>query len=234
MSVTAEMLQACHQLHLRLEELESALERGPKQIKTKQTTVKNLEAELQAAKDRRKKAQMELDKKQQNLQSAETKIANLQGKLNTAATNKEYQLLQEQIAADEMAKSVIEDEILEALDKQETLKAAIGEAEENLKLGEQDLEKVRQKVSAETAGLQQQAGLVRAELETAENKLPADYRPEYVRMVKHRGADAMAAAEENVCTGCYQSLTPNMQSELSMNRVVVCKGCGRLLYMPTA
>ncbi len=230
MSVTAKMLGELHELHMRLGELTRALERGPKQIKTKETTVKHLEAELEAARQRKKQAQMELDKKQQNLQSSEAKIASLQTKLNTCSTNKEYQLLQEQIAADEMAKSVIEDEILEAFDKQETLKAAIGASEEHLKKGRLDLEKVKQKVSAETSGLEQQAAAVRGELEAAERALPVEFRNEFQRMVRHRGEDAMARSEENVCTGCYQSLTPNMQAELSMGKVAVCKGCGRLLY----
>ncbi len=45
------------------------------------------------------------------------RIVDLEGKLNTAASNREFSLLKEQIAADEQANSVLSDEILEALEQ---------------------------------------------------------------------------------------------------------------------
>ena len=57
------------------------------------------------------------DQKQLQLKAGEEKIKDLKRKLNAAASNREYQILKEQIAADDMAKSVLEDEIIEALEK---------------------------------------------------------------------------------------------------------------------
>ena len=51
-------------------------------------------------------------------------------------------------------------------------------------------------------------------------------------MVKQKGADGMTPIEGHSCGGCYQQLTGNMVSDLMMGRVIPCRSCGRLLYMP--
>ena len=56
-------------------------------------------------------------RKQLQLKSREAQIDQLQTKLNTAASNREFNLLKEQIAADKQANSVLSDEILEAMDE---------------------------------------------------------------------------------------------------------------------
>ena len=42
----------------------------------------------------------------------------------------------------------------------------------------------------------------------------------------------MAEVEGGSCGGCYQQLTSNMVNEINMGRVVLCKSCGRVLYLP--
>ena len=53
------------------------------------------------------------DRKQLDLKASELRIADWKVKLNTCSSNKEYQTMNEQIAAAEMAGSVLADEILE-------------------------------------------------------------------------------------------------------------------------
>ena len=57
------------------------------------------------------------DGKSLQLKSNEAKNLDLTAKLNAASSNKEYEIISSQIEADKMANSVLEDEILEALDK---------------------------------------------------------------------------------------------------------------------
>ena len=56
-------------------------------------------------------------------EAAKTRSTSLKAKLNAAASNREYQALKDQIAADQMAGSVLADEILEALEKIDELAA---------------------------------------------------------------------------------------------------------------
>jgi predicted nucleic acid-binding Zn-ribbon protein len=91
---------------------------------------------------------------------------------------------------------------------------------------------VKAKVEAEAQGLQGEVARVRTELETVERDLADDVRERYQRLVRSKGADGLAAIEGQTCGGCFQQITGNMLSELMLGRTVVCRNCGRLLYMP--
>jgi hypothetical protein len=69
------------------------------------------------------------------------------------------------------------------------------------------------------------------ELRNAERQLPDNIRRAYERSVESKGLDAMSAVEDDSCSGCYQTLTPNQCNELELGKVVFCEGCGRLLYL---
>ena len=117
MSITAAALRELHRIHQQLGDLRDRLERGPKQVRLREADVTQLEARLAEAKEKAKQMQMAADRKQLELKSGEQKVVDLRVKLNAASSNKEYQALLEQIAAAEMAGSVLSDEILEGLEK---------------------------------------------------------------------------------------------------------------------
>ena len=70
------------------------------------------------------------------------------------------------------------------------------------------------------------------ELVQAEKALPADLKADYERVVRSKGADSLAVADDGVCTGCGQQITLNMQNELKLSKLIFCRSCGRLLYLP--
>ena len=130
----------------------------------------------------------------------------------------------------EQAKSVLEDEILEALDKIERAHVVVGQAEANVAKGQAELTKAKAAVAASEASLLADVQRLEGELAVAEQKFPAEFRDVYQRLTKARGEDAMARVVDDCCGGCYQQLTPNLLNQVQMSRTVVCAGCGRLLY----
>jgi uncharacterized protein len=232
MSLTAAALRELHRLHQQLADLRDRLERGPKQVRVRQANVAQAEAKLAAAHAEVKAARILADQKQLQLKTGEAKIADLKAKLNAAQTNREYQALKEQIAAAEMANSVLADEILEGLEKVDQLKLGIHEAEQSLIKTKEELAKSQQAVKAQEETLLSERRRVEANLQEAEQALPADFRDAYNRVVKAKGEDAMAQVDGESCGGCHQQLTTNMTNDLLMSRVVFCKICGRLLYLP--
>jgi uncharacterized protein len=232
MSITAAALRELHRIHQQLAELRDRLERGPKQVRIREGSVAQLEAKLAEARDRAKQTQMSVDRKNLDLKSGEQKVVDLKVKLNAANSNREYQALLEQIAAAEMAGSVLQDEILESMDKTDQLGAAVKEAEKNLASGKQELEKARQVVESTAANIRGDVARLEAELADAEKALPPELKSDYERVVRSKGADSLSAADDGVCTGCGQQITLNMQNELKLSKLVFCKSCGRLLYLP--
>jgi predicted nucleic acid-binding Zn-ribbon protein len=232
MSVTAAALRELHRIHQRLADLRDRLERGPKQVRAREANVAQLEARLAESRDRAKQAQIALDRKQLDLKAGEQKVTDLRVKLNACSSNREYQALLEQIAAAEMAGSVLSDEILEGLEKIDQLAAAVKEAEKNLSAGKQELEKARQAVESSAATIRADLAESEGQLAEAEKALPPDIKSDYQRIVRGKGADSLAAVDDGVCNGCGQQITLNMQNELKLSKLVFCKACGRLLYLP--
>ncbi len=224
-------LRTLHRIHRQLAYLRDRLERGPKQIRAADTNVKKSEAELNQAKDAYKHAKLAADEKQLQLKSREAKLVDLQAKLNMAQSNKEYQLLKDQMAADKQANSVLADEILEALERLDQLQAATKAAEANLTKTKDDMAKVRQRVDSQQQGLETELARVSTELKAAEDQLSGDYKDNYLRLARSLGEDALAAVDDDSCGGCSQTLTAQTLNLLKLDRPVFCKSCGRMLYL---
>jgi uncharacterized protein len=231
-AVAAGTLRTLHRMHQQLADLTERLAAGPRAIAARTKLVQAAEAKKAAAQDDVKKARLAADQKQLQLKSAEAKILDLDGKLNACKTNREYQTLRDQIAADRMATKVLEDEIIEALERIDRLKPTVPAAEVEIEAAKKLLTEAEAKVRAEAGDLEAEVARIRGQLQIAEKELAIDMREKYDRIVKQKGADAMAAIDGQSCGGCFQQLTGNMVSDLMLGRVITCRSCGRLLYMP--
>lgn len=228
----AETLRQLHRLHIQLSDLRDRLARGPRQVAVHEQNVARCEAEVSRIRDEAKAARVQVDQRQLQLKSGESKIADLKAKLNAANSNREYQALKDQIAADEMAGSVLADEILEGLERLDEYEKQIAEAKGQTAKAAEELKRNKDEVLSKQESLLADAQRVENELKAAESQLPDDFREAYSRAVKGRGADAMASVEGEHCQGCNQKVTPNRMNELLLNRIVACTSCGRLLYLP--
>jgi predicted nucleic acid-binding Zn-ribbon protein len=230
MAIHSGALRELHRIHTQLSDLREQIERGPKQVRARQANVVAAEQKLAAAQHELKLARVAADQKNLQLKSSEVKIEDYKNKLNASQSNREYQALKDQIAASEMAGSVLQDEILEILEKIDSHKRDQTDAETNLAKTKEDLAKFAAQVKEAEAGLQSEFTRVESMLKEAESGLPPDLMVAYERIVKSKGADALAEVENDSCNGCYQQCTPNMQSDLRLGKPVFCKSCGRLLY----
>lgn len=226
-----ESFQTLHRIHRQQADLKDRLARGPKQIRVIEGTVKNCESEVTQAKEAYKLARLASDDKQLQLKSREARLLDLQVKLNTANSNKEYQLLKDQMAADEQANSVLADEILEALERLDVLQANIKSAEANLAKAKDEIAKVRKRIDDQQQGLEAELARVSAELQTEEDKLDGDFKPSYLRLAKALGEDCLAPVEGEYCGSCSQLLPPQTLNLVGLDRPTFCKSCGRLLYL---
>ena len=225
-------LRTLHRMHRQLEDLGGRLAAGPRRLAALAAAVREAEAARDAARETIRQARLAADQKQLQLKTAEGRIADLEGKLNACKTNREYQTLREQIAADKMASKVLEDEILEALERIDGLKPAVPEAERMIEQARRRLAEDETVIRGEAAQLEEEAARVRGDLAAQEQELAADLREKYERVVRHKGADGMAAVDGQSCGGCHQQITTQMLSDLLAGKIVTCRGCGRLLYTP--
>jgi predicted nucleic acid-binding Zn-ribbon protein len=231
-AVATVTLRTLHRMHRQLADLAEQLAAGPRAVAARTRQVDAAEARKAAAADDVKKARLVADQKQLQLKSAEAKIADLEAKLNACKTNREYQTLRDQIAADRMATKVLEDEIIEALERIDAVKPAVPAAETEITAAKKLLADAEAKVKAESGRLEAEVTRIRADLQAAEKDLVDDVRERYDRVVKQKGADGMSPVDGQTCGGCYQQLTGNMLSDVMLGRIITCRSCGRMLYLP--
>lgn len=231
-NIGTSVLRTLHRVHRQLTDLTERLNRGPKQIRAAEANVQHNEDLLAKAKAEAKSLRLAADQKQLQLKTNESKVAELRVKLNGASSNREYQALLEQIAADEMAKSVLEDEILEAFEKVDRFQKNIADAEANLEAAKKKAEQTRGAVAEAEPVIKADMERVEAELRENEAVLPDDVRDSYARIVRQKGEDALALVENQFCGGCNQQIQLNMLNQVMLGQAVFCKTCGRLLYLP--
>ena len=138
------------------------------------------------------------DQKQLQLKAGEQKIKDHRLKLNAAASNREYQILKEQIAADEMTNSVLEDEIIEALVKIDEFQAKVVAAEAALAAAREKARQVHEDVDRQQPLLQGDLRRLERELKECETSLPPTVREVYKRVVRQKGEDALACVDVDV------------------------------------
>ncbi|MGN6135067.1 MAG: zinc ribbon domain-containing protein [Aureliella sp.] len=230
MSISASVLQTLHRIHRQKADLTGQLERGPKQIQAAKAKIEMAKKALDEIREKQKNLRMEADRRQLQLREREARISTLEGRMNAAKENREYQTLKEQIAADRQANNVLSDEILELLEQVDVVHAQIDPANERIKLAEAEAAEIEKRVRDRMQVVDTDLKRVTAELAQVETQLHGDFKRDYDRLVSLKGEDSIAETEGNCCGGCYQMLTPTLLDRLSSQQSVVCPTCGRLLY----
>lgn len=225
-------LAELHRLHLTAREVQEQIERGPRQLKARQQITAQKQADLEAQRQKHKTLRMNADQKSLQLKSNESKIGELKIKLNQAASNREFDIIRSQMEADTVANSVLEDEILDVLEKVDGAHLAIKKLEEEVGQAKADETRAAAEISAAQPGLQSRLSELQTAIANAESRLPEEIVTPYRRLVQAYGAAALAEVDGTTCTSCYVSLPPQMVMRVRSGEAVFCKTCGRLLYMP--
>jgi predicted nucleic acid-binding Zn-ribbon protein len=131
-----------------------------------------------------------------------------------------------------MANSVLEDEILEVLEKVDQLQQKVAKAEAEANQTAADIRKFAEEIESTAPQLRSQASEIDSSLREAEKILPESTMVMYRRLVQAHGAGALATVEGRSCTACNEILSPNSIVEINMGKFIFCRSCGRLLYRP--
>lgn len=229
-----DLMESLHRTLQCLGDLSARLRRGPLTIKAQEKNLGSLTEKRDKAKAEHQKRVLEAKEKERQMNAAETAIAKRKTQLSEAKTNKEYQALQSQIAADETANSVLADETLEAIEKAEKCLPAVTAAEEELKKGESLLEATRQTVALEEPAIRADIARFSEELHALEKELPSEFREIYGRLVHHfEGPERLAViVKQKFCGGCNQQVPINSLAQILQKKPITCSCCGRLLFVP--
>lgn len=222
---------ALYVLYGKLREVQNQLQSAPRQIKARQQFSAAKQVEIDAIREKMKKLKLSADQSNLQVKTNETKVLGLKVKLNQSASNREFDALRSQIEADEMANSVLEDEILAAYEKLDRLKEELAEMESELVTLKAAEAKLAQQLESAAPALRAQVAEYQATIAKAEEIIPGDMRLAYDRMAQAQGPDAFAEVEGNQCQACFVSLPPQTLLELKAGKVLFCKSCGKVMFL---
>jgi hypothetical protein len=223
-----------HALHQRAKALRDRMVSGPKTLATRQAVLTGRQTAIEEARKALQDDRVQVKKREHSLQSHQVKIDDLKLKLNTVKKNEEYKAIQNQLAHDMKAAEKLETEIIEAMIKVDERVAAVAALEADVRKSTDEVASLDAQIQAQAADQESQLRELEQAIADAESIIPIDQREQYRRNVKQRGADAFASVDidNNACSGCFVSVTPQTINELinclSLN---FCKTCGRILYL---
>jgi predicted nucleic acid-binding Zn-ribbon protein len=231
MSDAIATLRELHRLRRHIAGLQEEIKRVPLRIKAQQAKLARQEEELKTAHDALNHVKVNVRQTEGTLKQTHQQIKKWEDQLRLISSKKEYDALQHEIADARKKCGELEDAILEGMTQTEEKTIRIPELEKTLKTGKEELAQFETTSKERVATLAEELQRTQAQLKEVEATLPADLRPQYERLVASRGEDALALARNNTCSACHSGLTEQQRNDLLSGRLVLCKACGRIVYL---
>ena len=224
---------------INLQRLDDVIEDARRKIAAHPQRLADADARLADAKARVDAAKQRLKDNQDARRELEKEAAVFQGRLNkykdqlaAVKTNREYQAMQQEMAAATTELGGVEEKVLERMLEADTINGDIKAAEA--------AQAVQQKeINAEKAAMEQEIAVVRKALAEASEKRAAllpqiDARviAKFDQVAKFRKGVAMVTAtRDGLCSACHVRLRPHVFQQIRQNDTIIqCESCQRILY----
>ena len=226
------LLRELHRIHRQARDLREGLARLPLQFKAQRAKAEKHENALKQAQEALKRVKVAVKEKESAIKSKTEQIEKWERQRKEVTTKKEFDALQAEINHAKEACSGMEDEILQFMAEIEERTAAMPELEQSAKTSRDEVARFDSTTKDKQSSINGQLAQVQTLLEQTEAALPEEHRPAYNRLIEARGSDALAPCGGRTCLACATEITAQRRNELTMDRLVNCNSCGRLLYLP--
>ena len=230
MTAVLNVLRDLHRIHQQLADIRGRLDRCPKLLNTAQAKVDAANNAVVAKKADIQQLQLVAKEQELVLEERAAKIRDRQARLKECGSNKEYQMLKEEIQNEEEANSELSDKILlayEAIDQQQEQAGSLGN---DLVAAQVDYETTAAQVAERETSLKIDLERIETDLQSAESQLPSDFVGEYRRITQAKGEDALGGVSDNCCGNCYKQITAQMINDVLTAKLTICGSCGAILY----
>jgi predicted nucleic acid-binding Zn-ribbon protein len=230
MNPDLEKLIRLHQAESELKRLDSELADIPRLQGELDERLARDRGRLEAAREGLETSQKTRRQNETEVQDLETRRSKYKGQLMEVKTNKEYTAMLHEIEAVEREIRSREDQILEEMERAETLTEQVAREEEAFRSVEEAARGEAAELEARKARLEDEHERVARERAEVEPGISEDLLQLYQRVAKLRGT-GMAEARDGMCQTCHVKLRPQVWVDVRQKEgVVQCAACNRILY----
>jgi predicted nucleic acid-binding Zn-ribbon protein len=187
------------------------------------------------------RCQMEIDQADLDINSREESMNKHRQALNAAKSNKEYAAILTALNTEKADTAKFESRVLELMaQKEKLISESKGFEDEKTKMTAR-IERAQKELDKYLASTHDTVANLEADRTVAAEKLPVSAIDTFDRVAARHDGDAMAETvrvssrgEEHICSGCNMSIPLEHVNRLrSLDEILVCSSCGRILYVDT-
>jgi len=201
--------------------------------------IKNLEALFEEKKQKLadlEKASLDLQMQRKDreleLASKDEGVKKLQTQLYSLKTNKEYQVMLQQINDAKTDASFIEDKILQLFDQVDKAKNDIEQENQRLKEEEGVFFQEKRKIETRMKEIDDRLAQLEAQRQQVMPEIVPKILVQYDRILANRDGLAIVSVKDNSCQGCNMLVPPQVINLIKMyERIITCEVCNRMLYI---
>ena len=227
-----EILRQLQEFDTQIYRLNDELAANPKVIDALKAAFEEKKQKLAQLEKTSLDAQKEKKERELEFAAKEEAAKKLQSQLYQLKTNKEYNTMLQQIADAKTDASMIEDKILESMDKVDKIRAQAEEEKNRLSGEEQIFNDEKKKVELRMKEIQDKVAQLMGQRAHLLPGIDKKLLGEYERILNNRDGMAIACIKNNICCGCNMTLPPQLVNLTQMyESIVTCGVCNRILVV---
>jgi uncharacterized protein len=236
--LTANLKEQLHTL-IQLQAIDTQIYRLNEEKKSQPQEIEALKSAFEAKKEnlaKLEKVSLDLQKEKKDreleLGSKEENAKKLQGQLFQLKTNKEYNTMLQQIQDAKADGSMIEDKILESMDKIEKARLDIEAERKKLQQEEQEFNAQKKKVDDRIKEIDEKLAQLDIQRKQSVPAIDTKILAQYERILQNREGLAIVSVKDNTCSGCNMFMPAQVINLIKMyEKIMVCDVCNRILFI---
>lgn len=226
------LIFALHELDLKAQKFQTALEAIEPELGELKTLVASHRSFVEEKSAKMSELEDQKRSKEREVEIAEIRLKDFQGKLSAIKTNKEYQAALKEISETKKLNKAMEDQILELMTQLDALKTERQAAEEALSGASTTFEKRANELNSEAERLRGMLGEIEKEKEEIAGRIEPSLLAQY-RRVRRGRSEAVSGVVGGTCQGCRMRIPPQLYIEIQrMKTIHTCPSCQRILFLP--
>lgn len=233
MQEAIKQLLSLQERDVELDKLSAELATIPKEIAAIKKQMADEKAALEESKKELTHATSMRKEKETALQQKEDLIRKHAGELNSIKSNDAYRAMMGEIEKGKQERSVLEDEILQWMEKADQAQKVWKERETTAKSVEGQRQSRIGEWETQAKNLEALIAQKKQEREAAAGGFPKPLVEKYDRLRGAKKGAVVVQIKNGQCAGCHMALSQNVMNEVKRGQnMMVCENCSRIVYFP--